>query len=66
MILGEFLKVVADEMIQVENGCKGLVLYEADKNAIRMYKPELLDREVYMVEPRTKRSFIVHLTYIEE
>lgn len=66
MTLGEFLKVVADEMIQVESGCKGLVLYEADKNAIRMYKPELLDREVYMVEPRTKRSFIVHLTYIEE
>lgn len=66
MTLGEFLKVVADEMIQVENGCKGLVLYEADKNAIRMNKPELLDREIYLVEPRTKRSFIVNLKYIED
>ena len=66
MVLEDFLKVIGGETVRVENGCKGIVLYDGDKNAIRMYKDELLAREIYLVEPLTKNKFAVYLQYIEE
>ena len=66
MVLEDFLKVVGGEVVRVENGCKGIVLYEGDKNAIRMYKAELLNREIHLVEPLNKNKFAVYLRYIEE
>ena len=61
MILEAFLAIVAGTMLSVENGCRGEVLYEGDKNAIRMNKSELLQREIYFVEPAGKNKMIVHL-----
>ena len=66
MVLEDFLKVIGGETVRVENGCKDIVLYDGDKNAIRMYKPELLNREIHLVEPVTKNKFAVYLQYIKE
>ena len=61
MTLEALLTIVAGVMLRVENGCRDEVLYEGDKNAIRMHTPELLDREIYFIEPVTKNKIIVHL-----
>lgn len=61
MTLEAFLTIVAGVVLKVENGCRDEVLYEGDKNAIRMYAPELLQREIYFVEPAGKNKMVVHL-----
>ena len=61
MVLEDFLKVIGGEMVRVERGGVNLYLYEADKNAIRQYRPDLLDREIYMIEPFSKNKFVVKL-----
>ena len=61
MTLEAFLTIVAGIMLRIENGCANEVLYEGDKNAIRMHAPELLQREIYFVEPVTKNKIAVHL-----
>ena len=67
MVLEDFLKVIGGEIVRVENGCKGIVLYDGDKNAIRAYRPQLLDREIYLIEHVNGTvKFIVHLQYIKE
>jgi len=66
MKLGEFLKVIGGEIVRVERGGSGLYLYEADKNAIRANREDLLDREIYMVEPFSKNKFIVQLAITKE
>lgn len=63
MTLEAFLTIVAGTILRVENGCRNEVLYEGDKNAIRMYAPELLQREIYFVEPLTKNKVAVHLEF---
>lgn len=60
MILEQFLKVIGAEIIRVERGDRGDIIYEADKNAIRMNKPELLTETIYSIEPKGYK-FIVHL-----
>ncbi len=60
MILEQFLKVIGSEIIRVERGDRGDIIYEADKNAIRMNKPELLTEIIYSIEPKGSK-FIVHL-----
>lgn len=59
MKLGEFLNVIGGEYLKVSEGNVFNVVYEADKNAIREYKPELLDREIYKVHPISKVRFEV-------
>ena len=67
MVLGEFLDVIGGELINIENGCKGEILYGGDKNAIRAYRPQYLCRDIYLVEPANGTvKFIVHLKYIKE
>lgn len=61
MTLDQFLKVIGGEYVKVERGCRNDVIYEADKNAIRMYKPELLTQNIYLVELNGSNRFIVHL-----
>ena len=61
MTLEALLTIVAGVMLRVENGCRNDVLYEGDKNAIRMHAPELLDREIYFIEPITANKIAVHL-----
>lgn len=61
MTLSQFLKVIGGEYVRVERGCRGEIIYEADKNAIRQNKPELLDETIYLVEPNGSNRFIVHL-----
>ena len=61
MTLEAFLTIVAGVILRVENGCRDDVLFEGDKNAIRMYKPELLQREIYFVEPVGKNKIAVYL-----
>lgn len=61
MRLEQFLDLIAGELVEVVE--RNTFVYEADKNAIRKYKPELLDREVYRIEP----SGLTRLTvYIRE
>ena len=62
MVLEDFLKVIGGEIVRLERGGNGIYLYEADKNAIRAYRADLLDREIYMVEPMTKNKFKVQLS----
>lgn len=59
MTLREFLTVIAGEMVGLKNRPVDPVYYEADKNAIRMYREEDLDREIYKVEANGKNKFIV-------
>ena len=59
MTLREFLTVIAGEMVGLKNRAVEPVYYEADKNAIRMYREEDLDREIYKVEANGKNKFIV-------
>lgn len=59
MTLREFLTVIAGEVVGLKNRPVDPVYYEADKNAIRMYREEDLDREIYKVEANGKDKFIV-------
>ena len=59
MTLREFLTVIAGEMVGLKNRYSEPVYYEADKNAIRAYREEDLDREIYQIEPNGKNKFIV-------
>lgn len=59
MTLEQFLTVIAGELVEVV--VNRAVVYDADKNAIRAYKKELLDREVYRVEPTGLTHFTVYL-----
>lgn len=59
MILREFLTVIAGEMVGLKNRSSEPVYYEADKNAIRAYREEDLDREIYKVEAVGKNKFVV-------
>lgn len=59
MTLGEFLDVIGGEYVRVSEENIFKVIYEADKNAIRMNMPELLDRKVYRINPVSKVRFEV-------
>lgn len=59
MTLREFLTVIAGEMVGLKNRVAEPVYYEADKNAIRAYREEDLDREIYKIEVGGKNKFIV-------
>jgi hypothetical protein len=59
MTLGEFLKVTGGEYVKVLVGNVNILAIDGDKNAIRMYKPELLEREVCNVGIATKNRFEV-------
>lgn len=59
MTLGQFLGIVGSEYIRIAEGNIYNVIYEADKNAIRANKTELLGREVYIVHPAGKNKFEV-------
>lgn len=59
MTLGDFLNVIGGEYVRISEGSFLHVIYDADKNAIRAYKPELLDREVCDITPFSKTTFEV-------
>lgn len=59
MTLREFLTVIGGEMVGLKNRPVEPTYYEADKNAIRAYREEDLDREIYMVEAVGKNKFVV-------
>ena len=59
MTLEAFLTVIAGELVEIVDNRK--VVYVADKNAIRAYKKELLDREIYRIEPTGLTKFTVYL-----
>ena len=59
MTLGEFLDVIGGEYVKVSEGNIFNVIYEADKNAIRLNMPELLDRKIYRIHPVSKVRFEV-------
>lgn len=59
MTLEAFLTVIAGEMVEIVDNRQ--TVYEADKNAIRAYHPELLDREIYRIEPTGLTHFTVYL-----
>lgn len=66
MVLEDFLKVIGGEMVRIERDGSGLFLYDADKNAIRAYRADLLDREICMIEPLSKNWFRVQLAITKE
>lgn len=59
MTLEAFLTVIAGETVEVRD--RQQFLYDADKNAIRAYHPELLDREIRLIEPTGLTHFTVYL-----
>ena len=59
MTLEAFLTIIAGEMVEIVDNRQ--VVYEADKNAIHAYKKELLNREIYKVEPTGLTKFTVYL-----
>lgn len=58
--LDAFLRTVGGGCIRVENGC-GELIYDADKNAIRAYHSELLEKEVVIIEAIGKNRLCVRL-----
>ena len=59
MTLEAFLTVIAGEIVEIVDNRQ--TIYAADKNAIRANKAELLQREIYRVEPHGLTAFTVYL-----
>ena len=61
MKFSEFLNLIGGEFVLVHLGNVNNNEYEADKNAIRAYREDLLDRELINVSIATKNKFEVLL-----
>lgn len=61
MKFSEFLNLIGGEFVLVHLGNVHNNEYEADKNAIRAYREDLLDRELINVGIVTKNKFEVLL-----
>ena len=61
MKFSEFLKVIGGEIVLVHLGNINNIECEADKNAIRSYREDLLDREITLVGIKGKNTFEVLL-----
>lgn len=59
MKLKDFLDLIGGEYVRVCDGNVNNVVYEADKNAIRMHYADLLDREVSHIGLLVKNRFEV-------
>lgn len=59
MKMKEFLNVIGGELVRVIDG--GKEVYDADKNAWRANRSDLLDREIYNVRPCGVSRFEIRL-----
>lgn len=59
MKLRDFLDLVGGEYVRICDGNVNNIVYEADKNAIRMHYEDLLDREISNIGILFKNTFEV-------